>query len=115
VNAIADPRALPDAVERAIACVLAAERAARDDIRRAESDAAASIERARGDARAIAQRVERRLRRVRMTFEARANEEVARLDAAAVEVAQRHELTRTDLDHVDAAIATLAARLTSPV
>ena len=114
MNAIADPRAAPDSVERAIARVLDAERTARDDIGRAEAGAAASIESARAAARGITERVERRLRRVRMTFETRAADEVARLDAAALEAAQRHELTRADLDRVDAAIATLAARLTSP-
>jgi SLT domain-containing protein len=114
VNAIADSRPAPDSVERAIARVLDAERAARDDIRRAEGDAAASIEQARAAARAIAERVERRLRRARTTFETRAADEVARLDAAALEAAQLHELTRADLDRVDAAIAALAARLTSP-
>jgi SLT domain-containing protein len=114
VNAIADSRPAPDSVERAIARVLDAERAARDDIRRAEGDAAASIEQARAAARAIAERVERRLRRVRTTFETRAADEVARLDAAALEAAQLHELTPADLDRVDAAIASLAARLTSP-
>lgn len=113
MNAIADPRHAPDAVELAIARVLDAERAARDDILRAEAEAAALTEHARAGARAVAARVERRLRTVRATFEARAEREIERLDAAAREAMQPHELARDDLDRVEAACATLATRLTS--
>jgi hypothetical protein len=112
VNAIADPRQSQDAVERAIARVLDAEHAARDDVRRAETDAAAITEAARARARALAERVEGRLRKARTSFEARAALEVARLDAAAAEAGQRHDLTVSDLDRVDAAAAALAAQLT---
>ncbi len=112
VNAIADPRDTQGAVERAIARVLDAEHEARDDVRQAGIDAAALTEAARAQARALAERVEGRLRKVRASFEGRAAAEVARLDAAALVAAQRHDLSVADLDHASAAAAALAARLT---
>jgi L-alanine-DL-glutamate epimerase-like enolase superfamily enzyme len=112
VNAIADPRHAPDAVERAIARVLDAEHQAREDVRRAEAEAAAITEAARARARALAERVEGRLRRVRTTFEARAAADIALLDTAAAEAGQPHDLTAPDLDRVATAAAALAAELT---
>jgi hypothetical protein len=113
VNAI-DPLPAPDAVERAIARVLDAEHAAREDVRQAGIDAAAITEEARTRVRALAERVERRLRKVRASFEDRAAAEVARLDAAAAEAGQRHDLTISDLERVAAAAVQLASLLTTP-
>ena len=101
-----------EAVDAAIARVLGAERDARDAVLAAERTAAAMAEAGRAAARAVAERTERRIRQVRVAFEARASAEVTALDAAAAEAGARHDLTPDELARLDAAVATLAARLT---
>jgi hypothetical protein len=109
---ISDPFLPQGAVESAIARVLDAERVAQESVKAAEAEAAAITERARALGRAIADRTEWRLRSVRLAFEARAAGEVSMLDAAAAEAGVGHELSGADLARLDAAVATLAARLT---
>jgi hypothetical protein len=102
-----------DAVEAAIARVLDAEHAARDAVRRAGDEAVAMLETARAAARAVALRTERRLRAVRGAFEARTAADVAALDAAAAEAGAPHEFTPEESGELDAAVAALAALLTT--
>ena len=69
-------------------------------------------EAARAATRALAERTERRIGAVRARFEQRTAAEVARLDAAAAEALERHDLLPEDLARLAAAIEVLAARLT---
>lgn len=103
----------PGDVERAIARVLAAERAAQLAVDQASVRAAASTESARATTRDVAARIERRLKAVRAAFERRTSREVASLDAAAGEQGMPRALSVADLARVDAAVAALARRLTS--
>jgi len=99
-------------VESAIARVLDAEHAARTAVDESGRAAAALTEGARAAARTLAERTERRIRGVRSAFEQRTAATVAELEAAAAEAGARHELTREEFGMLDAAVATLAARLT---
>lgn len=101
-----------DAVEAAIARVLDAEHAAREAVRAAEEAAAVMTEAARATARGIAERTERRIGAARARFEQKTSVEVAALDAKAAETLVPHDLTAEELARLDAAIATLATRLT---
>lgn len=101
-----------NAVEAAIARVLDAEHAAREAVNQAADAAAAMNEAARAGGRAVAERTERRLRAVRAAFEAQTTAEVAARDAMANDAGARHELSVDEVTRLDAAIATLAARMT---
>jgi hypothetical protein len=98
-------------VESAIARVLDAERAARTAVDAASVTAAALTEAARAATRALAERTERRIRGVRSAFERQTAGAVADLEAAAVEADAAHELRPDEFVQLDAAVATLAARL----
>ena len=102
----------PADVERAIARVLAAERAAQLAVDQARARAAASTESARATARDVAASIERRLKAVRAAFEGRTSREVASLEAAAREQGLPRALSGADVVRVDAAVAALARRLT---
>ncbi len=101
------------AVDEAIGRVLAAERAARDDVVNAASESAAIVDRAREAARAIAERTERRMHCVRERFAARTAREIADIDAEATAQDAARSLSTEDLVRLERAVAALCAELTT--
>ena len=83
LEADAQACALNDAVQMAIAEVLAAERDARDAIGRARLEVNAIDENARAVARRVAERTERRARAVVHAFERELSQRLAAIDAEA--------------------------------
>lgn len=107
------PPSADTAVDEAIGRVLAAERAARDDVVNAASESAAIVDRAREAARAIAERTERRMHGVRERFAARTAREIADIDAEATAQDAAFSLSTEDLVCLDRAVAALCAELTT--
>jgi vacuolar-type H+-ATPase subunit H len=107
------PPSADTAVDEAIGRVLAAERAARDDVVNAASESAAIVDRAREAARAIAERTERRMNSVRRNFAARAAREIADIDAEATAQDAVRSLSTEDLVRLERAVAALCADLTA--
>lgn len=101
-----------DTVEEAIACVLAAEVAARADTERARDAARESDEDARAGVRAIAARTAARIAAVRAAFAREADAQVGALQREADALAAPHALTDADHALLARALAALAARLT---
>jgi hypothetical protein len=108
----ADSLSSTDAVEAAIARVLASERAARDAVARDRDEAAAMTEAARGEARALHDRTERRMRALRAAFERKVSTELAALEAEAAALVKHEELSADEQARVARAAAALAAELT---
>ena len=104
-----DDTAVADA---AIARVLAAEAAARDDVATAEREAEALRDDARRRARRIAERGERRTRDARRRHEAAVAREVARLEAESDAQGHAQPLTDADRARIERAVAAVAAMLT---
>lgn len=101
------------AVEAAITRILSAERDARQTVAQATRDAAAMSENARRASRALAERTERRIGAARAAFGAAVAAKVAAIDAEATAQDTSQPLSADDLDHLDVAIAALAAELTA--
>jgi hypothetical protein len=101
-----------DAVEAAIAHVLAAERAAHDAVASARRDAAQIAEQARETARRLALRTDLRLHAVRAAFDAGATAEVGALEAQAAALVAAHELTPAEIASVERAVTALARAMT---
>jgi hypothetical protein len=101
-----------DAVEAAIAQVLAAENAARAAVARARVEAAEIAEQARETARHLGLHTDRRLRAVRAAFDARGAAEVAVLEAQAAALGAAHDLTPAEVLRVERAVAALARAMT---
>ena len=90
---VAGPGALNDASALAMACVLDAERAARQRIDQARLEVEQLAEASRTAARAVAERTERRMRAVTRAFESATAEQVAGVDALAIMLGQPHALS----------------------
>jgi len=99
-------------VERAIARVLEAERAARIAIVDAQGQAVAGADRARATALAIGVRTERRIVEIRARFEQRIAAEVAALDRVAATLNVDCGFGEADRSALGRAVETLAAELT---
>jgi len=107
------PESAPtDIAEAAIARVLDAERASRDAIARARSDAAAIAENARIAARALQERTERRVSAIRVAFDRHTASTLAALDAEAAALATGHVLSAEEEARLERAVAALAVDLT---
>jgi hypothetical protein len=100
-----------DAIDQAIARVLAAEEAAQWSVARAATEAAQLREGARETARAIAQRTERRVRAVRARYEDRIASRVAALDGE-LPAPTRHVVDAEQTARLERALAFVAAELT---
>jgi len=109
--------ALPptDAVEAAIARVLAAERVACEAVARSKDDAAAMTEAARAAARTLHERTERRIRALHIAFDRKVNAALAALEAEGADLATHHDLTADDHARIQQAVAKLAAEMTGGV
>jgi len=101
-----------EAVEAAIARVLAAERDALASVAQATHQADEIAEQARASARALAQRTDRRIRSVRAAFERALSERLEALHAEEARVAMRHEPSADELAALEQALRTLADELT---
>lgn len=101
-----------DAADTAITTVLAAERAARDEVERAQREAQAAAEHARAAARALADRTERRIRLVVAAFDTDLARRLAEVEAQALRFAQPHRLEKAETAALDDAIAALVRELT---
>lgn len=106
------PRTDADAVEAAIARVLAAETAAREAVANAQQAAAAQAEATRAAIRALTQRTQSRIAAVRARFARETGAQVSALAAEAERVAHASPLAEDELAALDAALAVLAAELT---
>lgn len=102
-----------DAVDQAIARVLAVEEAAQRSVAGAAIDGADAREAAREAARAIAQRTERRVRGVRARYEAKISARVAALDAQAP-TPPKHVLDAEETAWLERAVEAVVAQLTGP-
>lgn len=102
----------PNAVETAIARVLAAESAAREAMAQAMEAAAARDEATRGAIRSLSQRTQVRIAAIRARFARTIASEVAALEAERERIAQPVPLTSDELAALDDALAALAAELT---
>ena len=100
------------AVEEAMARVLAAEAAAREQIAQARIEAQHIAERARSDVRALSERTQRRIRRVREAFARGTDAEVAALRAQAAGLAQAPAPVPDEARRIEQAVARVAAGLT---
>ena len=99
-------------IDAAIARVLEAERAAREDVAAARREALAIAEAARSAVRDLDARTERRIRSMRAAFAAATQRELDDLARATAHAAERCSLSPEDEARVDAAVASLAAALT---
>lgn len=101
-----------DAVEAAIARVLAEERAARNAVARSRNDGAAMIDAARAAARALNERTERRIRALHATFDRELSAALEVLELEAAGLATGQELSAEERARVERSVAILAAELT---
>jgi hypothetical protein len=106
-----DPLPSNDAVEAAIARVLAAEEAARAVIARTHDEAAAGAEAARATTRTVYQRLESRIAAVRARFDRHVSTQVAAMEAEAAALAAAPELAPAEIAELERALAALAAEL----
>jgi len=107
-----DARTDADAVEAAIARVLAAETAARAAVAAAQQDATAQAEATRATIRALTQRTQVRIAAVRVRFARETGAQVDALAAEALRVAHGAPLAGAELATLETALAMLAAELT---
>jgi hypothetical protein len=110
-----NPRERPavDPVERDIACVLDAERAAQDSIAAALAAAQSRVSSARAQARQIAERAEARVARARQSVESGIALRKAQVDARINALRADAALPSTDDERIDQAVAAVAAALTT--
>jgi hypothetical protein len=101
-----------DAVEAAIARVLAAEAAARDAVAQARDAAAAHAEATRAAVRSVTQRTQDRIAAVRARFDRDVAAQVALLEAEAERIAHAPPMAETELAALEEALAALADELT---
>ena len=101
-----------DAVEAAIAQVLAAERSAQDAVARAKDEAVAIAEAARAEGRALNERSERRIRALHAAFDRKVSAALAALEAEAARLATHQDLSDDEQARIERAVAKLAADLT---
>jgi hypothetical protein len=101
-----------DAIEAAIARVLAAERAARDAVGRARNDGAAMTDAARAAARVLNERTERRIRTLHAAFDRKVGAALAAFELEATRLTMHQELSAGERARVERAVANLAAELT---
>lgn len=111
VESDADACALNDAVQAAIAEVLAAERDARDAIGRARLEVNQIDEAARAAVRAVAERTERRVRAVAHAFEHQLARQLAAIDAQASLLDVAQPLAGEETAALQRAVRALARRL----
>src|SRR5512134_632067 len=100
-----------DPVDRAISRVLAAERAATDDVATAERGAAERLEQARESARRVSEAATRRIARIREAFAACTAAAVAARDEQAAAIPDP-EITAEAASDLRTAVARLADELT---
>lgn len=100
------------AADRAIACVLQAERDARIAVQACEQQSENEIQLARERARVIAERAAARVARVHHTVEARLDAELARIDAQRSALAAEGHDAPADPARLAAAVQALAQELT---
>jgi vacuolar-type H+-ATPase subunit H len=108
----APTRPTSDPADRAIACVLQAERDARESIEHAHRQAEQIAESARASARSVAERTEGRIRAVVGAFEQALGRRLALIDDEASRMATPHGLGAAELRALDEAVHTLAGDLT---
>jgi vacuolar-type H+-ATPase subunit H len=101
--------------DAAIARVLDAERAAREAVEEATREADRIVDRARAAAEAVGERAERRIRRIRAAFEAHADREIARLDAAAARETGVRDLDAEDMARLARGIDAVCDELTGRI
>ena len=92
VTSTAEPLPPTEAVEAAIARVLAAERAAREDVARAKDDAVAMTEAARAAGRTLNERTERRIRALYVAFDRKTSASLATLEDEVARLATHSRL-----------------------
>ena len=107
----ADACALNDAVQAAIAEVLAAERDARDAIGRARLEVNHIDEAARAAARSVAEHTERRVRAVAHAFEHQLVRQLAAIDAQASLLDVAQPLASEETAALERAVRALARKL----
>ncbi len=110
-----EPQTTDATAEAAINRVLSAERDAREAIAQATREADTMNESARAAARALGERTERRIRALRAAFAARLAAEVDAIDVQAAAQDAGQPLSADELDHLERAVAALAAELTGGV
>lgn len=111
LEADAQACALNDAVQAAIAEVLAAERDARDAIGRARLEVNAIDESARAEARRVAERTERRARAVADAFERELARRLAAIDAEASQLDIAQPLAGEETAALQRALRAVARKL----
>jgi len=105
------PLPTDNAVEAAIARVLAAEEAARAAIARSHDDAAARAEAARAATRALDQRLESRIATLRARFDRQTSEQVAVFEAEAEALVAMREVAPAEMAALERALVALVGEL----
>lgn len=100
------------AADRAIACVLQAERDARVAVHACEQQSESEVQAARERARVIAERAAVRVARVHRAVEARLEASLARIEAQRAALTAEATVTPADPARLAAAVQTLAKELT---
>jgi len=110
-----NPRERPgvDPVERAIACVLDAERAAQESIAAANAAGQSLTSSARAEARQIAERAEARIARARQSVESRIALRKAQVDARIRDLRADAVPPSAEGKRIDQTVAAVAAALTT--
>jgi vacuolar-type H+-ATPase subunit H len=111
VNRDATPVPADDPAGRAIATVLRAESAARQDIAQAKQQAEQIVDDARALARALADRNERRIRAVVSAFATELDTRLAEIDAEAERMAMPQTPSTAEIAALRSAVAALAREL----